>query len=91
MTEAIEQRSNEGMAKIPTKKVTIDVPDLEYDTLKELAEEKGTSIRGLVREGVDLVIIDNKELLTQMDKKTNEAAKEKSNKIREILSKLDKQ
>jgi len=88
--EATEQGSSD-MPKVPTKKVTIDVPIPEYETLKELAEEKGTSIRGLVREGVNFVILENKDLLMIMAEKTNQEAKEKSDNILGVLSTLKKQ
>lgn len=90
MIEATEQGSSD-MPKVPTKKVTIDVPIPEYETLKELADEKGTSIRGLVREGADLIIIENRDLLIKMAEQSTEAAKEKSEKIHNVLSNLDKE
>lgn len=91
MIDAVEQRSHEDMSKIPTKKVTIDVPIPEYETLKDLADEKGTSIRGLVREGVNLIIVENNDLLITMAEKANKDAKAKSDNILGVLSTLKRQ
>jgi hypothetical protein len=78
------------MSKIPTKKVTIDVPQPEYEVLKDLAEEKETSIRGLVKEGVYLVILANDLLLKSMVEKTTKEARNKSENISNVLTKLKK-
>jgi hypothetical protein len=90
VSEAIEQRSSEDMSKIPSKKVTIDVPEPEYEVLKQIAEEQESSIRGLVRRGVDLVILDNKPLLDEMAEKATKAARDKSENISNVLTKLEK-
>lgn len=78
------------MIKGPSKKVTIDVPSDKYEILKQIADETETSIRGLVRDGVDLVILNNEPLLLEMASRIKKDANEKSTNIDSVLSKLKK-
>lgn len=79
-----------GEMTIGSKRVTIDVPDNKYEILKQIAEEKSSSIRALVREGVDLIILDNRSLLNEMAERSQKEAEQKSLNIKDVLSSLEK-
>lgn len=73
------------MAKEGSKKVTIDVPIEKYELLEEIKNAGGiNSIRAGVTEGVDLVILDHKELL-------EENIVTRVDNLRDTLSKIKKE
>ena len=58
-----ENNKSEIMKKIGTTKVTVDVPTDQYKLLIKLKERTGKSIKAIVSEGVELAILEYKELL----------------------------
>ncbi len=84
-TESVAIIEENIMAKEGSKKVTIDVPIEKYELLEEIKNAGGiNSIRAGVTEGVDLVILDHKDLL-------EENIVTRVDNLRDTLSKIKKQ
>ena len=75
MSEVKEEKIESGdMPKPGSTKVTIDVPSNKYDVLNNIKDATGKSIRALVSEGVDLIILKNEILLEESAKTAAEKA-----------------